>query len=70
MPDLKQELADVEAAIHHIEAQVETPAPAALPAPGKVRFRHPHSGDIKEVDATPEAMTPLMGLGYQQYKED
>jgi hypothetical protein len=49
---------------------VETPAPAALPAPGKVRFRHPHSGDIKEVDATPEAMTPLMGLGYQQYKED
>jgi hypothetical protein len=70
MSDLKQELADVEAAIHHIEAQVETPAPATQPAPGKVRLRHPHTGDIKEVDATPEAMIPLMGLGYQQYKGD
>ena len=26
--------------------------------------------DIKEVDATPEAMIPLMGLGYQQFKGD
>ena len=67
MPDLKQEVADVAAAIEKLEAQAV--APAAPPAPGKVRLRHPHTGDIKEVDAVPEAMIPFMGRGYQQVKE-
>jgi hypothetical protein len=29
-----------------------------------VRLRHPHTGDIQEVEATPEKLVPLMGLGY------
>ncbi len=67
MTDLKQEMADVAAAIDKLE--VQPAAPAAAPAPGKTRLRHPHTGDIKTVDAVPEAMIPLMGLGYQQVKE-
>ena len=35
-----------------------------------VRLRHPHTGDIQEVDASPGAMIPWMGRGYQQYKGD
>ena len=66
MADLKQELADVAAAIEKVEAQAAAPVPPA--APGKVKLRHPHSGDIREVDAIPAAMIPLMGLGYEQYK--
>ena len=31
-----------------------------------VRLRHPHTGDVQEVDATPEKLVPLMGLGYVQ----
>ena len=34
-----------------------------------VRLRHPHTGDIQEVEATPETLVPLMGLGYVQVKE-
>jgi len=67
MPDLKQEVADVAAAIDRIEKQAA--APAAPPAPGKVRLRHPNTGDVQDVDAVPEAMIPLMGRGYQQVKE-
>ena len=70
MQDLKQEFVDVQAAIEKMEEQVETAAPAAPPAPGKVRLRHPNSGDIQEVDASPAAMIPWMGRGYQQYKGD
>lgn len=66
MPDLKQEFADVQAAIERAEAQ--TAAPVSPPAPGKVRLHHPFTGDTKEVDATPAAMVPVMGLGYQQVK--
>ncbi len=66
MPDLTQELADV-AAIERMEAQPATPT--APPAPGKVRLRHPFTGDTKDVDATPAAMVPVMGLGYVQVKE-
>ena len=42
---------------------------AQTAAPGKVRLRHPHTGDAKEVDAVPEAMIPVMAIGYQQVKE-
>jgi len=56
MPDLKQELADVTAAIDKMEAQPA--APAAPPAVGKVRLRHPLTGDTKDVDATPAEMVP------------
>jgi hypothetical protein len=35
-----------------------------------VRLRHPHTGDVREVEATPEKLVPLMGLGYQQVKEE
>jgi hypothetical protein len=72
MTDLKQEMADVAAAIDKLETQPAAPpapAPAGPPAPGKVRLRHPNTGDIKTVDSVPEAMIPLMGLGYQQVKE-
>jgi hypothetical protein len=34
-----------------------------------VRLRHPQTGDIQEVEATPEKLVPLMGLGYVQVKE-
>ena len=34
-----------------------------------VRLRHPYTGDIQEVEATPEKLVPLMGLGYVQVKE-
>jgi hypothetical protein len=67
MPDLKQEMADVAAAIEKLETRAA--APVAPPAPGKVRLRHPNTGDVQEVDAVPEAMIPLMGRGYQQVKE-
>ena len=33
-----------------------------------VRLRHPHTGDVQEVDATPEKLVPLMGLGYEQVR--
>ena len=33
----------------------------------KVTLRHPHTGDIKQVEATPAAMVPLMCLGYVQH---
>ena len=64
MADLKQELADVQAAIEKVEAQESAAIPPA--APGKVKLRHPHTGDIQEVEATPEKLVPLMGLGYVQ----
>lgn len=67
MPDLKQEMADVAAAIDRMEKQAAAPAPSA--APGKVRLRHPNTGDVQDVDAVPDAMIPLMGRGYQQVKE-
>jgi hypothetical protein len=66
MPDLMQEMADVQAAIGKMQAQATTAPP---PAAGKVRLRHPLSGDSKDVDATPAAMVPLMAHGYQQVKE-
>jgi hypothetical protein len=66
MADLRQELADVQAAIEKVEAQESAAIPS--PAPGKVKLRHPHTGDIQEVDAVSAAMIPLMGLGYEQYK--
>ena len=31
-----------------------------------VRLRHPHTGDVREVEAIPEKLVPLMGLGYVQ----
>jgi hypothetical protein len=66
MPDLKQELADLTAAVEKAEEQAAVPANPV--APGKVRLRHPLTGDTKDVDATPAALIPLMGLGYQQVK--
>ncbi len=40
------------------------PAAASL----KVTLRHPHTGDIREVEATPAALVPLMNLGYAQHR--
>jgi len=34
-----------------------------------VRLRHPHTGDIQEVEATPEKLVPWLGLGYEQIRE-
>jgi hypothetical protein len=36
--------------------------------PPKVFLRHPHTGDVQEVDGTPAAMVPLMIHGYQQFQ--
>ena len=41
--------------------------PAGPKTQQKVTLRHPHTGDIREVDATPEAMVPLMCQGYLQH---
>jgi hypothetical protein len=35
-------------------------------APETCRLRHPHTGDVQEVEATPEKLTPLMIRGYVQ----
>ncbi len=68
MADIKQELANVQAQISHIETEVSA-HPATPAAPDKVRLRHPFTGDTQDVDPKPEALIPLMGLGYQQVKE-
>ena len=62
MPDLKQELADVQAAIE----KIQEPAPPAVPPadPGMVSLRHPHTGDVQTVEGVPAAMIPLMVRGY------
>ena len=36
------------------------------PAPETVRLRHPYTGDVQEVEATPERLTPLLIRGYVQ----
>ena len=43
---------------------------AAAPVPEKVKLRHPNTGHVQEVEAVPEKLVPLMGLGYSQVKED
>ena len=35
-------------------------------APETVWLRHPHTGDVQEVEARPEEMTPWMVQGYVQ----
>ena len=35
-----------------------------------VRLRHPHTGDVREVQATSDEIVPLMGLGYEQVREE
>ena len=35
-------------------------------APETVRLRHPHTGDVQEIEATPERLTPWLALGYVQ----
>jgi len=61
MSDPKQDVAEALPATQNSAAQAVVP--------GKIRLRHPHTGEVKEVDATPTAMIPIMGLGYQQVKE-
>jgi hypothetical protein len=69
--DLKQEFDDVKAAIEKAEAQQPAAAvPVTSIQPGKVWLRHPHTGDIQEVDATPDKLVPLMVQGYQQVSPD
>ena len=41
----------------------------SAPARETVRLRHPPTGDVQEVEATPEKLVPLMGLGYVQVRE-
>ena len=50
-------------------APVTQKVEAQAAVPGKVRLRHPHTGDTVEVNAVPEAMIPILGRGYQQVKE-
>ena len=37
-------------------------------APPKVFLRHPHTGDVQEVDATPSGIVPLMVRGFVQFE--
>ena len=37
-------------------------------APETVRMRHPHTGDVRDVEPTPENLTPLLAQGYAQVK--
>jgi len=46
------------------EQHVEGAASKAVP---KVFLRHPLTGDVQEVEGTPAALVPLMGLGYEQF---
>ena len=50
------------------EQQQERAEPVSPHSDEKVKLRHPHTGDIREVDAVPAQMVPLMGLGYEQVK--
>lgn len=72
--ELKQEMADVEAAIDQLKAQQPAPAPPAAQAPPtagaeKVTMRHPQNQDTQVVDAVPSQLIPLMLQGYRQVKE-
>jgi hypothetical protein len=33
----------------------------------KVQLRHPHTGDVVEVEATPAELVPYMVRGYEQF---
>jgi hypothetical protein len=44
--------------------------PDNAPARESVRLRHPHTGDMQEVEATPEKLVPWMGLGYVQVSHE
>jgi hypothetical protein len=68
--ELKQEMADVEAAIDQLKAQQPAAAPPA-PAAGaeKVTMRHPQTQDTQVVDAAPNQIIPLMLQGYRQVKQ-
>lgn len=48
------------------KAATEAPRPATPVA--TITLKHPLTNDVKVVAATPEAMIPLMGRGYQQVK--
>ena len=61
MSDPKQEVAEALPATQNSVAQAVVP--------GKIRLRHPHTGDTVDVNAVPEAVIPIMGRGYQQVKE-
>ena len=39
----------------------------SAPTP-KAFLRHPHTGDVQEVDGTPEALTPWLCQGYVQFQ--
>ncbi len=70
MQDLKQEFADVQAAIEKVEAQVQTAARPLLPRPVKCSFVTRTRATFRKWMPSPAAMIPLMGRGYQQYKGD
>ena len=40
----------------------------STPTKETVRLRHPHTGDVQEVEAMPEKMTPWMCRGYVQFQ--
>ena len=63
MPNLSQDRADVQAAEHNLES---TPAPSAPAGTEKVTLRHPHTGDVQVVDASPVELTKWMIRGYAQ----
>ena len=66
MADIKQKLDDIEAVVE--KAATSETKPVTPPAAGRVRMRQPNTGDVKDVDATVEALVPLMVQGYQQVK--
>ena len=63
MPDLSQARADLQAAAIDLES---TPAPSAPAGTEKVTLRHPHTGDVQQVDAKPDQITRWLIRGYAQ----
>lgn len=59
---LKTEIEQEQATLAEHEAQLKK---LTVDEP-TVWLRHPNTGDVQQVPATPERLVPLMGRGYQQ----
>lgn len=62
LDQLKQEIALETAQLQQHEAELQQLASEPM-----VWLRHPLTGDVQEVSATPAQLVPWMGRGYQQF---
>lgn len=63
LDELKQEIALETAQLQQHQAELQRLAKHET----TVWLRHPLTGDVQEVRATPEQLVPWMGRGYQQF---